>query len=69
MGSSLISSPSRHDRSDRDWNQRAGVVHDALQCSLDRDNHLAVDLSWPVAAFSALPFSAAMEIQGIYDAH
>jgi len=39
-----IKSSSVHDGADRDWNQQTVIVEDALQCSLDRNNNLAVDL-------------------------
>jgi hypothetical protein len=69
MWSRLIKSPPLHDRSSRDWNQRAVVVEYALPRSLGTNSNLTLDLSQRISAFSPLPFNAAVETQWINGTH
>jgi hypothetical protein len=59
-----------HDRSYRDWNQRALIVVEyGLQRSLSRYNNLAAELSQQLKAFSPLSFNATTEAEQVYCIH
>jgi hypothetical protein len=66
----LIKSTPVHDRSYRDWNQRAFIaVEYALQRSLSRYNNLAAELCQKLNAFSPLSFNATTEAEQVYSIH
>jgi hypothetical protein len=65
----LITSSPVHDDSDRDRNQQTVMVDCGLQRSSCRNDDLANHPAQQLDALGPLPFSATMEIRGIYRAH